>query len=107
MASIDYDDQFELYIHSLYFSMMTVTSVGYGSYAYDTGEFICVFLMQILGVVGYASLAGRLISHIEREDKSRAEMEKKLNMLYEMAAELKMDSHLLADIKQDIIYRLE
>ena len=34
-------------------------------------------------------------------------MEKKLNMLYEMAAELKMDQHLLADIKQDIVYRLE
>lgn len=71
--------------------MMTVTSVGYGSYAYGISEFVCVVLMQILGVVGYASLAGRLISHIETQDKSRAEMDKKLNMLHEMAAELKMD----------------
>ena len=103
--SIEENDHFEIYINSSYFIIMTVSSVGYGSYAYGTSETFCIFILQIIGVSFYATLAGRLISNIEQDDKSKAIVEGKLNMLHEMIAELKMPKGLRREIERDIIYR--
>ena len=52
--------------------VMTVTTVGYGAYVETLQEVISIMILQIIGVVGYASLQGLLASHITNLDEEKA-----------------------------------
>ena len=52
--------------------VMTVTTVGYGAYVETFQEVISIMVMQVIGVVGYASLQGLLASHIANLDEEKA-----------------------------------
>lgn len=62
-------NMWELYLMALYFSMTTITTVGYGDIsATNTLErILCVFL-HIIGVLSYSIAAGSLTSIIENYD---------------------------------------
>ena len=66
-------DMGELYLTALYFSMTTITTVGYGDIgATNTIErIICIFL-HIIGVLSYSLAAGQLTSIIENYDASKS-----------------------------------
>ena len=83
MAS-DPDDGAELYLNSLYFMILTVTTLGYGSNAYDVREVIGCMILQIIGVVGYASLSGLLANHLTALDSKKADQQQKLDILESM-----------------------
>lgn len=51
-----------VYLMSIYFKLMTLTTIGYGSFAYDTREVIACMCIQIIGVVGYAALSGFFVN---------------------------------------------
>ena len=64
----------ELYLTALYFSMTTITTVGYGDIsASNTIErIICIFL-HIIGVLSYSLAAGQLTSIIENYDATKSQ----------------------------------
>ena len=53
--------------------ILTVTTLGYGSNAYDVREVIGCMILQIIGVVGYASLSGLLANHLTALDSKKAD----------------------------------
>lgn len=59
----------ELYLAAVYFSMTTITTVGYGDISATnvTERIICIFL-HIIGVLSYSLAAGSLTSIIENYD---------------------------------------
>ena len=59
----------ELYLMSLYFSMTTITTVGYGDIsAKNTAERMICVILHIIGVLSYSLAAGSLTSIIENYD---------------------------------------
>lgn len=100
----DETDVLVIYTTSLTFIIMTITSVGYGSNAYTSWEYIAVMVLQIIGTVAYASLAGILTNTIANLDEQRAELENKLEILNDMSKELDMPLTLYTEIKQNLEY---
>ena len=66
-------DVWELYATSVYFTMQTLTTVGYGdiSLASTTERVICIFL-QFVGVIFFSFASGSLTTIIANYDQSNA-----------------------------------
>ena len=47
---------------------MTITTIGYGSDCYHMHEVVFIMGLEIVGVVGYASLSGLLANHLTELD---------------------------------------
>ena len=62
----------ELYITAVYFSMLTATTVGYGSYANNPEEFAFLFVMMLVGCAGYSYIIGSLSSIFSASDTKSA-----------------------------------
>ena len=101
------DASFGLYIESFYFMVMTVTTVGYGAYVITTYEVIAIMIIQIIGVVAYASLQGLLASHITNLDEEKAIQQQRFDILTEMSKELNMKRSLYKEIKRNIEFKFE
>lgn len=84
------DEPLQLYVESFYFMVMTVTTIGYGSNAISIHEVIAIMILQIIGVVGYASLQGLLASHLTNLDEQKAIQQHRFDILTEMSQELNM-----------------
>lgn len=66
-------DSDELYIDSLYFTITTITTVGYGDRSPDTKtEKIFVCILMIIGVIAYTMLISQLTSIISANDRKEA-----------------------------------
>ena len=58
---IKYLGGFDLYVASFYFTVTTITTVGYGDiHAYSTLEFITGIVFKIFGVIGFSFASGAL-----------------------------------------------
>lgn len=69
----EYDklSHFELYIVSFYFTVTTITTVGYGDIsAFTTMERILCILLMITGVIGFSFATGSLSSILSNYDHS-------------------------------------
>ena len=77
----DFQD-FDLYIASYYFTVTTITTVGYGDIsATQTTERCIAILMMIFGVVAFSFATGTLSSILQSFDASHAYLKEKLLVL--------------------------
>ena len=68
---IMYLSGFDLYVASFYFTVTTITTVGYGDiHAYSSVEFIVGSIFKIFGVIGFSFASGALSSIIQHLDAS-------------------------------------
>ena len=66
-----YLGNFDLYIASFYFTVATITTVGYGDiHAYSTNEFIVGIIFKIIGVIGFSFASGMLSAIIQNMDET-------------------------------------
>ena len=98
-------DNFGLYICSMYWTVTTLTTVGYGDVTPDNdlerGICICVMLG---GVFFYSYTVGTITSIMSDSDKKRAKFESKLAILNEIAKNYKLSGRLYKKIKSAIEY---
>ena len=80
--SFEGDSNWLLYTTAFYFTVTTITTVGYGdiSGTNQVERLICMFLM-ILGVLFFSFSSGYLTSLIANMDQASFEMKKKISLL--------------------------
>lgn len=78
--------KFHLYLTSFYFTITTMTTVGYGDISgTNTGERIVCILLMIMGVLFFTYTSGmitNIITNEEEENKKYQEKKQHLNNLY-------------------------
>ena len=63
----------EIYILSVYFTMQTLTTVGYGDFNITTsGEKIITIILQLAGIISFSFIAGAITNIIHGYDEQNA-----------------------------------
>ena len=67
---------------SFYFTITTITTVGYGDFSAKTmnEKIICVFIM-LAGVIAFSLASGSLTNYITQQDLKSAAYENKMGVL--------------------------
>ena len=65
-AAINSENRSDLYLTSVYFTITTITTVGYGDFSAGTftERIVCMFIM-LAGVIGFAMASGAVTNYIE------------------------------------------
>ena len=72
----------EFYLIGIYFTVTTITTVGYGDIsASTTGERIMCIILMLIGVVSYSYAIGSLSSLLTSLDSKTAKLKEKLSIL--------------------------
>ena len=89
----------ELYVASFYFTITTITTVGFGDISGGTAaeQLICVVLM-LAGVVAFSFATGTLTSIIADYDSCKSKLKEKLNILQELRTEYHLGQELYDDL---------
>ena len=95
----------ELYLIGFYFTITTITTVGYGDMSGGTftERIFCIGLM-IVGVVSYSFAISSLTSVISSLDSKQAKLKEKLNILNNIRSEYDMDFELYWKLRQSLYY---
>ena len=91
----------EVYMTSFYFTITTMTTVGYGDWSATTftEKIVCTFIMFI-GVICFSFASGALANYIERYDDKNDLYKEKLDMLDKLYNEYVFPIKLYADIRK-------
>jgi hypothetical protein len=94
-----------LYIVSFYWTITTITTVGYGDIS-GTNNFERMFcsLMMVVGVVSFSFANGSLASIISSYDSKNALYQEKLNILNKAQKEYKIPLDLFIQLKKGIAF---
>ena len=67
ITGFDREKKRELYLTAFYFTVTTITTVGYGDMPVSTflEKIVCVFVM-VAGVIGFAMASGALTNYISQ-----------------------------------------
>ena len=99
----EYEDysNFETYMTSVYFTVTTITTVGYGDISGSTTmeRVFCVFLM-LLGVISFSFSTGSLSSIMSSYDSNQANYTEKLHILNEIHSKYHLTQDLYEEIKK-------
>ena len=88
-----------MYVSSFYFTVTTITTVGYGDFSAQTViEMLVSICLMVLGVIGYSLAIGALSSVISSIDSRQARYKERLNTLNSIRREF--------DMKFDLYWRL-
>ena len=89
-----------MYIASLYFTVTTITTVGFGdiSGGTNTEKTICIVLM-LIEVISFSFATGTLSSILSNLDSSNAKLKAKLELLHDLNDEYKLPSTLYDDLR--------
>ena len=90
----------ELYIASLYFTMTTITTVGFGDISGDTyaEQIICIALM-VIGVISFSFATGTLSSILSNMDSSQTKLKQKLKLLLDLRDEYNIPNSLYDELR--------
>ena len=74
--------ELDLYVSSFYFTVTTITTVGFGDLTPETmlEKIFCCILM-LLGVIGFSFATGSLSSILSNLDSASAKLKEKLDTL--------------------------
>ena len=98
---------FEMYITSFYWSLTTVTTVGYGDvYSHTISERVYNLFIMSFGVVMYSFAIGFISSVVEQIDQKTSEMNEKLQALYQIKQEYDIDDEIYDKVRKLIKYDL-
>lgn len=92
-----------LYLTSIYFTVTTITTVGYGDISGGTKleKIFCIFTM-VIGVVAFSFASGTLSSILQNYDEQNAKQEDKMNILRKLQKDYSLPLDLYTRIKQSI-----
>jgi CRP-like cAMP-binding protein len=98
-------DEFDLYICSLYWTVTTLTTVGYGDITPDNNleRGVCMCVM-IGGVFFYSYTVGTITSLMSESDRRRAKFESKLHILNDIQKTFQIKNNLYKKIKAAILF---
>ena len=70
------------YLTSFYFTITTITTVGYGDYSASTFQekIICIFIM-LAGVIAFSMASGALTNYISQQEQKSERYELKMSVL--------------------------
>jgi hypothetical protein len=75
-------DNADLYLTSYYFTITTITTVGYGDFSAGTSlEKIVCIIIEFLGVIAFSLASGALTNYISQQDTKSAAFEEKMSVL--------------------------
>lgn len=96
-------NDFHLYIVSFYFTVTTITTVGYGDIATEnvTEDIVAVIIM-ISGVIAFSFLSGSLTSILANYDQSEALLKEKVGTLNEIHSHYGLSAKLYDEIRRII-----
>jgi Ion channel len=98
-------DPFELYMTSMYFSVTTVLTVGYGDIsAHNPGEKLFCIVLMVIGVLLFSFATGSLTSMISSRDQTEALLNDKIAVLNQIQLEYSIDPDLYNKIQRTLQY---
>ena len=99
----DTDSHFELYVLSYYFTVTTITTVGYGDVSANGAieRIISVFLM-LGGVLAFSFATGSLSTIINSFDETAAQVKEKMQVLKRLVIRYKLDKGIIIKLKNTI-----
>jgi len=102
------DGQVELYLTSFYYTITTITTVGYGDISPNTSvEKIFGIIMMCLGVVAFSFATGTLSSIMSNLDNASAKFREKLELLDQIKRDYLIGPGLYEEIRQAISFEAE
>jgi hypothetical protein len=100
--------EFDIYICSLYFTLTTIYTIGYGDITSNnlTERFYnCIFM--IVGVMIYSFAVSSFSIIIAKSDKATKKLEKRMLILNEITNEFRVPSSLVEKIKKNLNYNFK
>lgn len=96
---------FDLYIMSIYFTLTTVSTVGYGDILPGTEweRLYCTILM-LVGVSAFTFISGALSSIISNYDQSQAALQEKFLHLNKLKLQVKMTDEMYNEIRSALTF---
>jgi len=103
MSEYSTQEDYELYITSIYFIVMTITTVGYGDIPVtNTLERVfCIFLM-VIGVIAFSFATGSLASILQNYDIQNAKLSEKMIILNKLRKEYFLPLELYSRLKKSM-----
>lgn len=96
---------FELYASSLYFTVATLVTVGYGDISAQSElEKLTCSVLMIIGVLTFSYMTGSLSSIIHSYDHSEAQLKEKIATLNSISSEYNLDVELFNKLAKTIKY---
>lgn len=85
-------EDFDLYMVSIYFTVTTIMTVGYGDItAYNSSERAFCIILMLIGVISFSFMTGALSSIISNYDNSEAALKEKLATLNDLSQEFDIE----------------
>ena len=101
------NSNFELYILSFYWTLTTVTTVGYGDVSADTTiERVYSLFIMSFGVLLYSFAIGSFSSIVATLDQKTEEMNQKLQILTSIKKEFNLNQEIYDKVKRVIKFDL-
>jgi hypothetical protein len=93
----------ELYLTSFYFTVTTITTVGYGDMSANTflERIVCIVIM-IIGVIAFSLASGALTNYISQQESKSAAYEEKMGVLEKLMTNFNMPRDLYIGIRRNI-----
>ena len=98
----------ELYIRAFYFTVTTITTVGFGDISPGTdSEMIFGVVVMICGVIAFSYATGSLSSLLQNLDNSTEKLNEKINVLNDIREHYNIGPVLYEELRQAIQYEVE
>lgn len=105
ITGYDKSNRSELYLTAFYFTVTTITTVGYGDMPISTKlEKIIVIFIMLAGVIGFAMASGALTNMISQSEAKSKMYEEKMSVLDKLQNDHVMEHDLYKNIKKHIEY---
>jgi hypothetical protein len=100
-------DDIELYIVSYYYTVQTITTVGYGDNSgKNTAERIVSGVIMLTGVFGFTYASGSLASIMNNLDAHSANLKQKKETLDTILDDHKLPPYLISELRNSIKYNV-